>query len=349
MTHKERVYAALRHERPDRVPRFIWLGNGVIHRLTKKLGVKPLDLEFRLGNDVLMAFVSVNGEMERPAVEGSEFVDDWGITWRREGFYNCVVRYPLSGKDADFIRDYPMPDPGAPSRYAVLDMFLNKYGKEYFIGSDISGTLFEPAWYMRSMTELLMDLADEAEEALLLLDKLEAFSTACALESLRRGVDWIWLGDDVGSQAGMIMSPELWRFHFKPRMKRIIETIRKQKSDVIIAYHSCGSIVQVIPDLVEIGIDVLNPLQESAANMNQKAVKEQFGDRVSLMCGLDTQNFTPKVTEEAIRAKTRELVQTLGAGGGYIFAVSHHIQHDTPDVNIQAFLDELGGSFPGIM
>jgi uroporphyrinogen decarboxylase len=349
MTHKERVYAALRHETPDRVPRFIWLGNGVIHRLTEKLKIRPGELDFRLGNDVLQAFVSINREMERPVPEGSEFVDEWGVTWRRDGFYNMVVGHPLSGKDAGFIRDYPMPDPFAPDRYRMLDGLAEKYGDEYFIGSDVSGALFEPAYHLRDMQELLIDLIDDADEAVVLLDKLEAFTTAAAVESLRHKVDWIWLGDDLGSQAAMLMSLDLWRRHFKPRMKRIIEAVHAQRPDVFIAYHSCGAMSPVIPDLVEIGVDVLNPLQESAAHMDQKAVKAAFGKQVTLMCGLDTQNFTPRASRDEIRKKTKELTEVLGEGGGYIFAVSHHIQHDTPDENIQAFLDELGGPFQGIL
>jgi uroporphyrinogen decarboxylase len=348
MTHKERVYAALRHEKPDRIPRFIWLGNGTIHHLTEKLKVTPEELNLRLGNDVLQVWVSINREMERPAPEGSEFVDEWGITWRREGFYNMVVNHPLEGKDAGFIRAYPMPDPMAASRYEPLEQLLKEFGGEYFIGADVSGTLFEPAYHLRGMQDLLIDLIDESDEAAVLLDKLEAFSTKAALESLRRGVDWIWLGDDLGSQAAMLMSAELWRIHFKPRMKRIIEAVRAQKPDIFIAYHSCGSMSPVIPDLVEIGIDVLNPLQQSAVDMDQKLVKAQYGGKLTLMCGLDTQSFTPRATGAEIREKTKELKDVLGAGGGYIFAVSHHIQHDTPDENIQAMLDELGGPFPGV-
>jgi uroporphyrinogen decarboxylase len=186
-----------------------------------------------------------------------------------------------------------------------------------------------------------MDIYDEGDEINCLLDKLESFSTAVALEALSRGADWIWLGDDLGSQQAMLMSPEQWRVHFKPRMKRIINAVKQKKPGAFVAYHSCGSMAPVIPDLVEIGVDVLNPLQESAANMNQLEVKKEFGSKVTLMCGLDTQSFTPRAGADGIRAKTRELINTLGRGGGYIFAVSHHIQHDTSDENIEAILDEL--------
>jgi len=147
----------------------------------------------------------------------------------------------------------------------------------------------------------------------------------------------------LGSQENMLLSPELWRIHLKPRMKHIIEKIRKEKPDTFIAYHSCGSMPQVIGDLVEIGIDVLNPIQESAAGMNQTDVKKKYGDRLTLMCGLDTQNFTPRASSDEITRQVKELCSGLGADGGYIFAVSHHIQHDTPDAYITAMLEALRG------
>ena len=341
MNHKERVYTALGHKKPDRVPRFIWLGRGIIERMARELNLPPEKLDFWLDNDVLQSWVSINREMERPVPEGSTFTDEWGITWRREGYYNSPVIHPLKGKNLDFIRNYPMPDSSAAERFVVLDNLIAEYGNEYFIGADVSGTLFEPACHLRSMDEFMMDLAEENEEAVLILDKLESFSKAAALESLERGVDWIWLGDDLGSQENMLMSPELWRRHFKPRMKHIIEAIRMKKPGIYIAYHSCGSMAQVIPDLVEIGIDVLNPLQESAAGMNQSAIKAEFGSKITMMCGPDTQTFTTKASPAEIKVKVKQLCTELGAGGGYIFAVSHHIQHDTPDENIQAMLEAL--------
>ena len=341
MTHKERVYAALRHEVPDRIPRFIWLGRGIIRRLTEKLHIPAEDLDFWLDNDILQCWVSINREMERPVPEGSEFTDEWGIIWRREGFYNTAIFHPLKGRDSSFIRDYPLPDPKSAERFVPLEKLIAGYGNEYFIGADVSGTLFEPACHLRDMGEFLMDLAENNEEASIILDKLEAFSCSAALESLSRGADWIWLGDDLGSQSNMLLSPELWRLHLKPRMKRIIQAIRREKPDAFIAYHSCGSMAPVIQDLVEIGIDVLNPLQESAAGMDQKSIKKQFGNRITLMCGPDTQNFTPRAKPAEISARVRELAATLGVGSGYIFAVSHHIQHDTPDENLQALLETL--------
>lgn len=256
MNSKERVYTALSFKKPDRVPRFVWLGTGTIKNFTEKFGVSPLELELKFGNDVLQTWVSINGEMAREVPEGAEFVDEWGITWKREGFYNMVTGHPLKGKDIEFIKSYPLPDSYSGKRYKYLEYLLKEYGDRYFIGADVSGSLFEPAYHLRNMEDLMIDMALEEKAVDVLLDKLAEFTTAVSVECVRRGVDWIWLGDDLGSQKGMMISPDTWRKYFKPRMKRIIDAIRTVKKDIFISYHSCGSIAPVIGDLVEIGINV---------------------------------------------------------------------------------------------
>jgi len=341
MTSKERVTKTLRHETPDRVPRNIWLGGEVIKRLTERFGVSKLELEFKMGSDILQSWVSVNGEMERDVPHGTEFTDGFGITWKRDGAYNSVINHPLRGMDAAQIAAHPFPEPHTPERYEYLDFLIKEYGGEYYIGADVSGLLFEPACYLRNMEDVMVDMATDSEEAEVLLDRLADFSAAVSLESVRRGADWIWTGDDLGSQQGMMMNPEMWRRHIKPRMKRIIDEIRSLKPGMPIAYHSCGAMSQVIGDLVEIGVDVLNPIQESATGMDQKEIKDRYGDRLTLMCGIDTQQFMTNRSPEEIYKKTREKVRELGAGGGYIFAVSHHIQGDITDEKIFAMLKAL--------
>ena len=341
MTSKERVLASLNHQKPDRVPRYVWLGGEVRRRLREKHGLSNLELDLKIGNDILQTWVSVNGEMERDVPQGAEFVDDFGITWKRDGAYNMVVNHPMRGLGADALRAYTLPDPRDPARCENLARLVADHGRDKLIGGDVSGALFEPAYYLRGMEDFLTDLAEDGEEAGIILDKIEAFTTALSLECVARGVDWIWLGDDLGSQQGMLMGPALWRAHFKPRMKRIIGAIRAARPGMPVAYHSCGSMAPVIPDLIEVSVNVLNPLQESAAGMDHAEIKRVYGDRLTLMCGLDTQQFLPRATPDEIRRATREKVETLGKDGGYIFAVSHHIQGDTSDEQINAMLEAL--------
>ena len=341
MNSRERVFAAMRFEKPDRVPRFIWLGGEVIKRLSAGYGITPFELNKKIGNDILQTWVSINGEMERDIPQEAEFTDGFGITWKRYGAYNMVVHHPMQGLSAEEIRAYPLPDPRAPERYRYLEYLVETYNDEYFIGADVSGVLFEPAYHLRNMEDLMMDLAEENEEIKLILDKLMDFSITVSLECIKRGADWIWMGDDLGSQQGMLMSAAMWRKFFKSRMKKIIEEIKKMKPGIPIAYHSCGSISPVIGDLVEIGINVLNPIQESAAGMDQIAVKSEYNSNLTLMCGLDTQQFMLNASPEEINLKTREKVLHLGSKGGYIFAVSHNLQGDVSDEKIEAMPEGL--------
>ncbi|HOV70348.1 MAG TPA: methyltransferase, partial [Clostridia bacterium] len=163
MNSKERVYAALRHENPDRVPRFVWLGSEVVRSLSQKTGLSPIDLNLSFGNDVLQTWVSINGEMERDVPQGTVFVDEWGITWKRDGYYNMVVNHPLKDKNSQYILDYKLPDPHSMQRFERLEYLIENYGDRYFIGGDVSGVLFEPAYHLRGMEDLLVDMMEESE------------------------------------------------------------------------------------------------------------------------------------------------------------------------------------------
>jgi len=341
MISKQRVYAAISHKPCDKPPRFIWFSTPTKTMIKEQLGLSENKFLHDFGNDILSTWVSINGEMERDIEPGKTHTDDWGITWKKEGYYNMVIDHPLKGKSLEQIKNYILPDPFSESRYSELERLIQNYGDEYFIGADVSGTIFEPAYHLRHMEELMMDLVQNKNEANVLLDKITDFSVKVAIESIKRGVDWVWLGDDMGAQYGMMISPDMWRKYFKPRMKNAIDLIRDYKKDTIIAYHSCGSMYPIVGDLVELGIDVLNPIQESASNMDQKEFKAEFGDEITLMCGPDTQMFLATASEQEVYDKTCEKIVQLGKNGGYIFAVSHTLQPDVPLENICAMIKAL--------
>lgn len=341
MTSKERVYAAIRRKTVDRIPRFIWISDAAADQLCRYCDIPKEHLNNLIGNDVMQTWLSINKQMMAECMDGEQFVDEWGITWQRDGVYNTPVIHPMAILTTDEISTYHFPDPFLPKRYAELKDMIIKYGKSYFIGADISGSIFEPAYHLRGMENLLTDLALESPEGEVLLDRITDFTLNVALEAIKLEIDWVWLGDDMGTEKSMILSPNLWRRYFKPRMKKIIDGIRSIKPGIIIAYHSCGSIVPILSDLAELGIDVLNPIQESAAGMNQAEIKKLFGDRLTLMCGLDTQTFLPDATPQQVKVEMAYKAKLLSKNGGYIAAVSHTIQHDIPPVNILALLDEL--------
>lgn len=341
MTSRERMYAMLRGQPTDRAPRYIWVGAYAAPKLCAHYGVAPEALDERIGNDVRQTWLSINREMERHCAQGERFTDEWGNLWERQGYYNAVVRHALAGLDADEIRAYPAPGLFDGGRFDGLDRLLADYGDTHFIGADVSGTIFEPAYHLRGMEDFLMDLMEENDEAEAILDLVAAHSQRIALEAVRRGVDWIWLGDDLGTQNDMVMSPELWRRHIRPRMAAIIAAIRAEKPGMYIAYHSCGSIWRILPDLIGLGLDVINPLQESAAGMDHDVIRAQFGEKTTMFCGLDTQTFLLRATPEEVREATKSLVSRLGKNGHFLVGVSHTLQADIPTENIAAMIDTL--------
>jgi uroporphyrinogen decarboxylase len=340
MNSKQRVYNSILRKPVDRSPQFIWLGGTVAPTIAEKEGIPPEEVNAFIGNDIMQTWLSINGQMERPAAEGETFVDEWGINWERQGYYNAPIIHPLSGLDEEKIPKYPLPDPRKRERFDALEALIAKYGKTHFIGADLSGSLFEPAYHLKGMEELLMDMAGGESEAEVLLDRLCEFTGDLAEEALKRDIDWVWLGDDVGTQQGMIMSPALWRQWLKPRMAKLIKRIRGCRPDAIVAYHSCGSVWPIVDDLAEIGINVLNPVQESAAGMNQGEIKAKYGHALTLMCGVDTQQFLPSASPEAVKKAVREIDKKLSNGGGYILAVSHSVQPDVSLENIYALFEK---------
>ena len=336
MNSKERVYAAIRGQKTDRVPIFMWYSGKTAERLAAHLKIKPEEAENALGNDIFQDWLTINREMQTPCGEGKTFTDEWGITWRREGEYNTPSINPLANAALNEIAAYKLPDPDGPKRY---EKFLRlKAGKtDKFIGADVSGTVFDPAYHLRGMSNLFIDLMSEDGEADLLIDKVTDFALKVCLNALEKGADWIWLGDDFGTQKNMFMSPEVWRKYFKPRIAKIISSLRAVKPDVIVAYHSCGSIFQIIGDFVEIGLDVLNPIQESAFGMSHEKIRKEFPN-LTMFCGLDTQQYLVNAKPGDVYRKTKEKIRQLGKNGKFIFGASHTIQSDVPVENILAML-----------
>jgi uroporphyrinogen decarboxylase len=160
---------------------------------------------------------------------------------------------------------------------------------------------------------------------------------ACAQFEL----DWLWTGDDVAGQAGMMMSPQVWRDLIRPLLKDIFDVGKSR--GLWVAYHSCGAVRPIIPDLIDIGLDVLNPIQGNCPGMDPLELKKEFGDRLSFMGGVDTQHILPHGSADDVRRATRRLLEGMSAdGGGYILAAAHTVPPETPDENIFAMYAEAG-------
>ena len=191
------------------------------------------------------------------------------------------------------------------------------------------------------MEQFIMDLAQEKEYVPELLDRIAEYTTSCGLRLMDIGADMLWTGDDFGMQNGMMISPALWRRMFKPRMKAMFEAFRRHNPVVKIAYHSCGSIVPIIGDLVEIGLDALNPVQPAAKGMDLALFKLRYGKKLAFFGGVDVQAVLPRGTIDDVRDEVKGRICAAAKGGGYIVAPAHNIQPDTSIGNILAFYEAV--------
>jgi uroporphyrinogen decarboxylase len=353
MKHRDRVATALGHEAPDRCPMQISFTPEFATRLRKKAGHSSgnrhnphgggnsYELEIGLDEDLLLSSVG----WANSYYSGDAYTDEWGVGWSSAeyrtpfgtGRYTEICKHPLSDDAA--VASYRAPDPERPELYRDTAELLARFGSEYWIVGATVTTIFETAWALRGLEPLLIDMLAEPDLADTILDIPFLYHLAAARRLAGMGVDMIWTGDDVGSQKGMLISPETWRRFFKPRMARFISEVKAVKPDIKIAHHSDGNIEAIIPELIEIGLDVLNPIQPAC--LDPAMVKRRFGDRLCFWGSMDEQHTLPFGSPEDVRREVRLRLETIGAKGGLIIGPTHHVQLDTPMENFDAMVDEI--------
>ena len=345
MKPKDRVTAALEHRSPvDRVPMYLWFHPDTAARFGKMLEIPPGLVGEAIGNDVRQNWVNNNFAMEGIVHEkdGEGHVDAWGIRWVRGYSFNQIAEFPLAGSSPAEMLAYVFPDDQLEGLFQAMDRTAAGRG-DYFLGCDISPCAYEMFWRLRGIEEALLDIADRPALAAEMIERCASFSIRLADEAYRRyTLDWLWTGDDVASQNSLMFSPKTWRALVKPALQRIFALGKAHNSWV--AYHCCGALRPILPDLVEMGLDVLNPVQVNCPGMDIFELKREFGKTLTFMGGLDTQYLLPNGTPTDVRRAVRRLLDEVAADGGYILAASHTIPPETPDENIFALLDEAGVS-----
>jgi uroporphyrinogen decarboxylase len=343
MNSKERVTAALKREPVDRTPVFMWFHPETAKRLGNLLELPPGLVGDAMGNDVHQTWVNNNYAMEGITHEqdGESHVDDWGITWTRGYSYNQISRYPLATASKEEMLAYTFPT-DRMEEYLARMQTLADTSREYFLGCDISPCAFEMYWRLRGMEPAMMDMVDDPEFAREMLNRCMDFAIQLGQAACDRfPLDWLWTGDDVASQLGMMISPKSWRSLIKPGLQRVFDLGKSR--GLWVAYHCCGGLRPIIPDLIEMGLDVLNPIQGNSPGMDPLTLKREFGDKLAFMGGVDTQELLPHASESEVRRATAELLEGMTAGGGgYILAASHTIPPETPDENIFGMYAEAG-------
>ncbi len=354
MKHRERVQMALGHEAPDRPPMQVSFTPEFAERLKADLKIRgagvhnphgggnTYELERALGEDLLLTSVGWANSYYQAA---GDYTDEWGVGWRSQpystpfgsGRYTEMINPPLARPEA--LASYRAPDPTRPELYAEAAQVLRDYKDEYyFVGVTVT-TIFETAWALRGYDQMLVDFVTEPDLAEAILEIPYRYHLTAAKKLVEMGVDMIWTGDDVGMQTGMLISPRTWRRFFKPRMAAFIAALKAINPQVKVAYHSDGNVLAIIPDLIEIGLDVLNPVQPAC--MDPAQLKKQFGDKLCFWGSLDEQHTLPFGTPEDVRAEVRLRKETIGRSGGLILGPTHHVQLDTPMENFWAMVEEI--------
>ncbi|NLJ35864.1 MAG: hypothetical protein GX358_06515 [candidate division WS1 bacterium] len=368
MTPRQRLIAALKHQEADRVPRD--LGGPVtgIHRdaydrLKILLGIDEpteiFDLKQQLAScsEAVLQALGIDtrfldsGSRAGEGLEISEdeqyfgYRDEWGIEWRMpkaKPLYYDMVNHPLAGLSAEDLAHYDFPPLARADAPHIAE--LGERARELYEGTDYAlvafgpGRFFEFAWYLRGFENYMMDMVLDEHFLNRLLDVMLEHSMAdweAQLSAVGPYVQVVQMADDLGHQGGPMMSLELYRKYIKPRQKELIAFVR-ERTDAFMFLHSCGSIRQFLPDFIEVGIDIINPVQPGAADMDAQALKSEFGDRLSFWGGIDTQRVLPEGTPEEVAEETRRVVEILGHGGGYVLNSVHNIQADVPAENVVA-------------
>jgi uroporphyrinogen decarboxylase len=337
MTSKERVLTALNHEEPDKVPLDSWLAPEVSEKLRQSLNVDVSKDRFALnkilGHDVLYGNIgfcdgynSIFHEERR--IGNNLYQDRFGIKWRKKehscGAYCEFAGHPLADLKAWDTYRFPDPVQSSSKDLAVYRDLIKNDGKEYAILGGVACTMLEGAWYLRGLDNFLADLVERRDFVEALLDGCMGFSLALSKELVKMGADIIWWGDDVSIETGPMFAPALVRQLVVSRYARMVHEVKKINKDVKVAFHCDGKVEWLLDDLVEAGIDVINPLQPDANDAG--AVKKRYGKRLSVWGNVDTRRVMSNGTAAEVMAEVRNVINTLGPGGGLLLCSNHTVQ-----------------------
>ena len=374
MTSRERVLKALNHEVPDRVPIDLGGFQTGIHQkayrdLLDHLGIendvaimdpvqqlaKPCEeVLHRFGVDFRYVVAhgpdSFTGGIEKNERDGRlwhDLKDEFGVVWSMpddQQLYMDISHHPLANATVADLTSYPFPKGDDPTRFTGLRDEALRLREEtpYALSTGIGGVVYEICWYMRGLEQWFVDMIRNPAFCEALLDKTLAFWMGYYTEFMTQIgdlIDVVMIGDDIGGQSGPLFSPLFYRDVVKPRQKQLVQHI-KSLTSAKIWYHTCGSVVPLIPDLIDNGIDILNPVQISATDMDPAMLKNRYGEKLVFWGGgIDTQHVLSFASPDEVRADVRRNVEALKPGGGYVFNSVHNIQAGVPAANVVAMFD----------
>ncbi len=378
MSSRQRVVTALKHKEPDRVPFDCSFGYQCLLQLQQHLGLQGVEIP-QPGNpslsvrpplplirelDIDLLYVSLNPSATAPAFEyGMDyFTDAWGVTYKKVaqpfGISYEVVAHPLAEATLADLEAYPWPDPYEPALVAGLEERVAQLYHETDLAlvGRFNNAIFEQAFLLRGLEQLFIDMALAPDFVFALLDKLTDTAIAYIQQGLQACGKYLQIlrlaGDDMGHQGGTLISPRMFRNLIRPHFQRLYKTAKTlflalNPAGKMMA-HTDGDVYPFIRDYLEMGLDVLNPVQPYVAEMEHEKLKREFGHRLAFHGGLDIQHVLPFGTPEQVREEVVQVMRALGPGGGFILAPTHYLLPDVPPENILGLRDAVRefGSYP---
>jgi uroporphyrinogen decarboxylase len=374
LSPRERVHVALSHEEPDRVPIDLGGFQTGIHKKAYQALIDHLGLEEAIqeldpvqqlaapseavlkrfhadiryvgahGPDSFQGGIELN---ERDGRRWHDLRDEFGVVWSMpddQMLYMDISHHPLARATVEDVQAYPFPDGGDPTRFTGVreKALAMRQGTPYALSSTICGVTYEICWYMRGLERWFVDMMENPAFCEALLDRTSQFWVDWMggfLGEVGDILDVIMIGDDLAGQQGPLFSPNFYRKIVRPRQQRVIDTIKKH-TKARIWYHTCGDCSPYIPDLIEMGVDILNPVQISTKGLDPKALKDTYGgDIVFWGGGIDSQHVLPFASPDEVREEVRRNIESFKPGGGYIFNNVHNIQAGVPPQNVMAMYE----------
>jgi uroporphyrinogen decarboxylase len=352
MTSRERVLTALAGKSTDRVPRLLYeevIGyTPPIDRLLRERCAPRLprdhfemDITSVAFNPTLLPgdrFAEWLGRHASQALASGQ-VNEWGVWWKAGDLHHFAhPEAPLRGiEDWVRLKEYPWPDLEQAYRWQGVDDRVAALHQRGFAVAGYAGSVFEHSWYLRGFEELMIDMLKAPRIAHWLFDRTAALQRLAAARFARAGVDIVILGDDIAGQEGMLMNLSLWREFLKPHLAATVRALKQARPETFVFYHSDGNVEAVIPELIEVGVEILNPLQPEC--MDPAAVKLKYGDRLSFWGSVSVQRTMPFGTPDEVRSEVASRIRTVGRSGGLILAPAHVLGPETPWANIVAFFE----------
>jgi uroporphyrinogen decarboxylase len=369
LSHRERVNLALHHKETDRVP--IDLGGTIsttiildaYDRLKEMHGFNHTTVErharahtaipdeeilTHYGIDIRPIILGDFSGKVKYSNDKNSLIDTWGVAWKKapDGHY-ININGPFQTQDPDIglLEKHVWPDPDDPNLYKTLKAQIEKYKSlgDFALTLGLPLGVVHNCQFLRGFVQYLTDMYENADFIYRMTEIVCDIWIKIAVNSIEvcaaDNIDIIDWGDDLGSQDGPLLNPVMYQKFIKPFHKKMNDAI-KSRTNAKISFHTCGAVTRFMDDIIEVGCDILNPLQVSAKNMDPVVIKGRWGDRISFSGGIDTHVILPTASPDEIRQEVRRMVSIMAKDGGYILAAVHNIQNDVPPENIDAMFSE---------